>query len=358
MTVYRNFVASQLQRYDLELHSRWICCEWLGLHWSIVGTVVILAGSTTATIDVVVSDDLLLESSEDVTLTLTSVTGGDPGITLGSPVVATVMIADNDTTTVTITANDSSAAEQLTDNGQFTVDLGKVNNTNAPIVVNFTLTGTAAGSDYNSSAAGAVTIPIGSQTAQFNITPIDDALLESSETVIATLTGTSNAAATVSAAPATVTIADNDTATVSISPANVTATEGSANPVVTLTMDKVNDTGSPVLVTYSVGDISATSGSDYTAPSGVATIPVGGSTADVTITIADDGIVEGDEVFALTLGSTNNGAVTASGVSSVTIVDNDSASISIAATTPTASEPATNGKFTVTMSAPSSTRLL
>ncbi len=319
-----------------------------------VGSVTILAGDTTATIDIAISDDLLLESQEQAVVTLLAISSGDSGISLGSPTISTVTIDDNDTTTVTIIANDSSAAEQLTDNGQFTVDLGKVNNTNAPIVVNFTLTGTAAGSDYSASAIGAVTIPIGSQTAQFNITPVDDALLESAETVVATLTGTSNAAATVSAAPATVTIADNDTATVSIGPANVTTTEGSANPVVTLTMSKVNDTGSPIFVTYSVGDILATSGSDYTAPSGVATIPVGGSTADVTITIADDGVVEGDEDFTLTLGSTSNGAVTASGVSSVTIVDNDSASISIAATTPTASEPATNGKFTVTMSAPSS----
>ncbi len=49
------------------------------------GTVVILAGQTTATIDVTVSDDALLESPENVVLTLTTITAGDSGITLGAP---------------------------------------------------------------------------------------------------------------------------------------------------------------------------------------------------------------------------------------------------------------------------------
>ena len=62
---------------------------------------------------------------------------------------ATVTIADNETATVTITANDAAASEAGPDNGQFTVDLGKVNNTGSAITVNYTVTGTAAGgSDY------------------------------------------------------------------------------------------------------------------------------------------------------------------------------------------------------------------
>ena len=55
-----------------------------------------------------------------------------PQITLDptpANLAATVTIADNDSATVSITANDASASETATDNGQFTVSLTKVSST-------------------------------------------------------------------------------------------------------------------------------------------------------------------------------------------------------------------------------------
>ena len=67
------------------------------------GTVIIAANTTSATIDVGILDDLILEDNETVTVTLDSVASGDADITIGAGDTATVTIADNDTAEVTIT---------------------------------------------------------------------------------------------------------------------------------------------------------------------------------------------------------------------------------------------------------------
>ena len=65
-------------------------------------------------------------------------------------------------------------------------------------------------------------IAAGAQTATIDVSGIvDDVLVEGNETVIVTLTGTSDAAVGVNATPATVTIADNDTATLTVNDVTV-----------------------------------------------------------------------------------------------------------------------------------------
>ena len=83
------------------------------------GNITILAHQTSATIDVTVLDDSLLESTETITVTLDAISSGDNDISIGSANTATVSIADNDSAVVTIVANDNNAAEPA-DHGQFT----------------------------------------------------------------------------------------------------------------------------------------------------------------------------------------------------------------------------------------------
>ncbi len=88
------------------------------------GDVTILAGSNSATINVTVINDFLVEGSETVIVTLNSISSGNVGISIdGANNADTVTIDDDDATTVTISANDASASEP-NDNGQFTVSLG------------------------------------------------------------------------------------------------------------------------------------------------------------------------------------------------------------------------------------------
>ncbi len=64
------------------------------------GTVTVLAGATTATINVSIIDDLILDPSETVIITLSGISSGLA--TLGAPLAATNTIADNDVASFSI----------------------------------------------------------------------------------------------------------------------------------------------------------------------------------------------------------------------------------------------------------------
>ena len=76
------------------------------------GSVTIAANQTSATIDVSVLDDELVEDVEDVTVTLNDVTADNANVLLGAADFATVAIADNDQPSETILL-EAEAAEQI-----------------------------------------------------------------------------------------------------------------------------------------------------------------------------------------------------------------------------------------------------
>ncbi len=122
----------------------------------------------------------------------------------------------------------------------------------------------------------------------------------------------------------------------------------------TVTMDKVNNTNAPITVSYSVSGGDAVP-ADYVAPIGTVVIAVGSSDATIDVFAVNDTIVENTETIQLSLQAvTSNAAVTGSGSDSISIIDDDTAVVSVVKTND-ASEPATNGKFTVSMTNPSST---
>ncbi|MEI7898281.1 MAG: Calx-beta domain-containing protein, partial [bacterium] len=295
------------------------------------GTVTIPAGSTSATISVPVINDNIVESTETVIVTLTSISSGDPQISIGAPNIATVNIADDDAATVSITATVAAAGEPST-NGQFTVTMTKASD--VPTVISYTVGGTAtAGTDYTA-LSGTLTIAALSTTATIDVPVIDDLVLEATETVIVTL-GTITSgdpqvtlSATVSA---TVNITDNDAATVSIAANDPNAAEPSNGGQFTVTMTHPADVAT--VIAYSVTG-TATSGTDYIALSGSVTIPAGSTTATIDVNVNDDLIVEASETVIATLtGIISGDANTTLGTpvaATVTIADNDAASLSIA----------------------------
>ncbi len=321
------------------------------------GSVTILAGSTSALIDVATVDDAILEDNETVIVTLTGTDDSDVSIdTAPGANTATVTIADDDTATVAITANDPSAAEP-SDNGQFTVTMSAASDKDT--VINYSVTGTAgSGSDFTA-LSGSVTILVGSTSAVIDVATVDNAILEDNETVIVTLTGTDDADVTVDTAPgantATVTIADDDIATVAITANDPTAAEPDDDGQFTVTMSAASD--KDTVINYSVTG-TAGSGSDFTALSGSVTILAGSTSALIDVATIDNAILEDNETVIVTLTGTDDADVTVdtapgANTATVTIADDDTATVSITANDPTAAEPDDDGQFTVTMSAAS-----
>ena len=227
------------------------------------GTVTIPAGATAATISIPVLNDLVVEPSETVTVTLSAVTSGLA--TLGATLIATNTIADDDAATVTI-ANTTNAAEPAT-NGVMTLTQTAVSSQNT--VISYTVGGSAAsGADYTA-LSGTVTILAGATTATISIPVIDDLIVDPGETVIVTLTSVTSGLATLGATLiATNTIGDNDTASFTIAKA-VNSANISAPATLSYTIT-IDNTGNVPLTGLSMTDALLQGGSPRTLTSGPA----------------------------------------------------------------------------------------
>jgi hypothetical protein len=309
------------------------------------GTVTIVAGATTASISIPVINDILVEGNETVILTLTSVSSGLA--TLGTPVTATNVIADNDAPFITI-ANTTNGNETGPVNGVVTVTQTAIPTT--PIVIAYTVSGTAtSGLDF-STLSGTVTIPTGSTTAIITIPVINDIIVEGNETVIITLTSVVSGAASLGATlTATNTISDNDSATISIANTTNGAETGPASGVMTVT--QTNPSATNTVIAYTVTG-TATSGADYTALSGSVTILAGATTATITIPVIDDAVLDPVETVIITLTSITSGLPTLSVtiIAVNTIADNDTATFTIAKAQSAGPNPITSAGQSITYS--------
>lgn len=119
---------------------------------------------------------------------------------------------------VTIEATDAAASEAGQDVGTFRIS--RTGDTTDALVVSFTTGGTAAGGDFTPALTGTATIAAGQSFVDVTITPVDDAVVESAETVILTLVDGASYDLGVTTS-ATVTITDNDVAP----PANIVINE-------------------------------------------------------------------------------------------------------------------------------------
>ena len=97
----------------------------------------------------------------------------------------------------------------------------------------------------------------------------------------------------------------------------------------------------------------ATNTADYSRPASV-TIPAGSTSANVTLVVVDDAVVETAETVIVTLGTVTSGsaAVVAPNSATNTIASNDVGAINVTTTDSSATEtPGDTGAFTVSLSA-------
>ncbi len=260
--------------------------------------------------------------------------------------------ADDDSFAASISATDDTATEAGgSNNGEFTVDLGAINGTGSPIVVNFIRSGSATHVTDYANIGTSVSIANNQQTSTVTINPVNDAVVEGPETVILTLDlGVGYSLGTPDSA--TVNIVDDDSFTATISATDDTATEaGTANNgVFTVDLGAQNGTGSSIVVNYSIGG-TAINTTDYANIGTSVSIANNQQMTTVTINPVNDLVVEGQETVVLTLASGVGYSLGSPASATVNIVDNDTAGYTVSTATLSTTENGTNETFAVVLTA-------
>ncbi|WP_339726574.1 Calx-beta domain-containing protein [Maribacter stanieri] len=250
---------------------------------------------------------------------------------------------DDDVYITSIQSTTATARENPITNGVFTVGLRSssnptgsfiANTTGAPIIVNFSRTGTAtSGADFNDIGTS-VSIPNGQSAGLITVVPINDIIVENNETIILTLA--SGIGYEVSPQNRdTVTIVSEDvniTAEITASDATAAESNGSVSPgEFTVSLSAPNNTGSPIIVNYAITGTAANS-TDYTTINiNAVSIAPGEQEAEIDILPIDDQIQEGTETVILTLsaGTGYELGATITRTATVQINDNDQATLTI-----------------------------
>ena len=337
---------------------------------TISSTVTIPAGTNTSqTIDVQgIIDDSLFEGDETVIVTLDSIASGDVGNTIDqASKTQSVDIVDDELAVVSVAVQDGAASETGPDDGAFRISLDKANNTGDTITVNYTMTGVATnGTDY-ATVDGTAEIADGNTFVDVLIDVLPDSIVEETESVTITLNtltlpshvDASKISIDTSNDEVSLDITDNDSALVSIAATDPAAAETGTNAgEFTITLS--NQSSTATTVNYTVSGTS-TDGTDF--PSIGSSIVIPANTLSVTLAvddIVDDSIVEANETVIVTLASVSGdpdiGVDGGANAATVTITDNDSALVSIAANDSSADENGLDaGQFTITQTLESST---
>lgn len=257
-------------------------------------------------------------SSSQTGLSSSGSTGGFNNVTIDYTVTA------GDPGTLQFDATTYSGVEN---SGAVTISVTRVGGNTGAVSVDYTTANATAnsGSDYTT-ASGTLNFAdgdVGPHT--FDVTLLDDAAIESNETINLTL---SNVVGALLGSPgtATVTIVDDDNPApgslqFTVTSANFGESDGNA----VVSVERTSGVNGAVTVSYQTQDGSATSGSDYAGTSGTlnfAALDAGPKT--ISVPISEDTAVEGSEVFSIVLSNPTGGATlgTASSIA-ITITDND-----------------------------------
>ncbi|MES2708249.1 MAG: Calx-beta domain-containing protein [Verrucomicrobiota bacterium] len=306
------------------------------------GVLTIPAGETTANIPLTVQDDTIPEPDETVIVILRNAMGAR----IGTNYQFAMVIADNDSPPLLPSAGFTAAASSAAEGAgmaQVAVALST-----APVqatAMNYTVAaGTAvAGTDFTPST-GQIIFSAGQTVGFVPVALLDDAGIESSKTVLLTLTGGTGAVLGTLVSH-TLTITDDDSASVTVASTDTSAAE--SGDTATAAFTRTGSLTNPLTVNYSRTGTAA-GGADYSGLTGSVIIPAGAASADAVLTPVQDTLSEGSETVILTVttGAGYTPGKTAS--ATLTIADDDRNVVSIAATTPTATEGGGAGVFTVT----------
>jgi hypothetical protein len=328
-----------------------------GLDFSLAnGTLTFNTGQQTKSIPLIIKDDTIPESNEAITVILRNPNGAQ----LGTNSSFTYVINDNDSPPllpfVSFALTADSAAEASAGTRDVLVSLSSVSAD--PVSVDYAVTGGTAtsGVDFNL-ASGTLVFAPGETVRAVPLEILDDSAIEPNQTVVITLSNPSGGALSTQSSH-TFTILDDDLPVVAITASDATAAEAGVDAG-QYTISRTGPTTSSLSVTLARSG-TATTGTDYAAiatPLSVV-IPANASVATVNVTPVNDSTNEGTETVILTVSANAGYTIGTPSAATVSILDDDRSTVTIAANDPTASETSGNpGQFTVTRTAPTTASL-
>jgi hypothetical protein len=203
------------------------------------------------------------------------------------------------------------------------------------ISVDYALSGTATnGSDYSATSSGTLTFTAGQTSKTISATITDDSNLESTETIIATLSNLTGTASIGSTSTHTLSIIDNDQVNLSIN--DVTAAEGGT---LTFTVSASMAPSANATFDWTTANGTVIAGSDYTAASGTGTILAGQTTTTISIsTLHNPAVCESNKTVAINLSNPSNANI-ADSQGLGTLTDSDLPVLSVANASATEGSP-------------------
>ncbi len=214
---------------------------------------------------------------------------------------------------VTVSATIPKASEQGPVSGRFTITRTSAG---AEFTVNYTMTGTANsnGTDYVT-LPGSVTFAATATSTNIDVTPVDDAVVEPTETVILNIEESTNY---VGAGSATITIADNESPQLTITNVSTQMYERT-NDYATFRIARLGNTNATAFTVNFTFTGAATSGTDFYADA--VTMSPGEETKNFKIYPLEDSFLEGNETVIATLAAGAGYTIGSSSSATNTIVD-------------------------------------
>jgi hypothetical protein len=308
---------------------------------------VFAAGERTKTIMIPVQDDGYVEGDEVLALRLVNAAGARVSSSAG---VFRLTIADDDVAVavpfVQFAAADSTVIEGSADAGMGLVLLSAPQP--APVRVNWRVTGGTAGSLDYAPGSGVLEFAPGETAKPIPLTVLDDALVESSETVVLAIEGPSSPVVTGARLVHTVTIRDNDDRIVTVTATGRAGEDGSAGAFAVKRQSV--SVAQALTVNLAVGG-TAQPGIDVTAVPSTVTIPAGAAEFVFSVAGLDDVLVDPDEFLRVSVLPSVN-YVVGSAVSADLPVDDDERGVWLRSSDPRGAEPGKNAVLTLERTGP------
>ncbi|MCA9085431.1 MAG: peptidylprolyl isomerase [Planctomycetaceae bacterium] len=306
-------------------------------------SVTIPVGSSTATVTLTPVNNTVAGSNSTVMITATP----SAPYTAGT---IDVTIVDDDSSALSITASASTVVEDtgstttVGDANTVTYTVSRTGNTTAALVVSL-----ATDVPDLLTVPAQVTIPAGDASVEVTASTIPDGTVEQDEPVVVTASATGFTSGT-----STVTVIDNDSARVLLSFDAPSVNESGTETTSILTVSRNTATTAALNVSLVVDDPTRLSFNGQS--TATVTIPAGAASATIVATAVNNTIDEADKLVTVT--GTASGLT--SGSDSITVVDDDTVSLTLAISGTTVAENAAAGtlKGTVTRAGADTTAAL